>query len=257
MNKKVLNDNYVEISGIFLENGILNLFYEIKIKEKEKIENDKNKDNNEEFKEKIKELKEIIIQNKKYNIDNQNLINIFFEMDKNKKPKIEDLEKLEKYLTNKESKDILRVKSILNNKYENDLDLREKRRIRSWANHRIKSIYKKIIEREMKRFNISIKDIKKEKYKNNKLDKRKKKTRITEFTSKFRIDSYERISKYKYENNPIYINLIAYDNLANYLYRKQLIGKRARIKGRLINYYNNDNKYIGNFVEINKIRIKE
>ena len=118
MNKKVLNDNYVEISGIFLENGILNLFYEIKIKEKEKIENDKNKDNNEEFKEKIKELKEIIIQNKKYNIDNQNLINIFFEMNNNKKPKIEDLEKLEKYLTNKESKDILRVKSILNNKYK-------------------------------------------------------------------------------------------------------------------------------------------
>ena len=187
MNKKVLNDNYVEISGIFLENGILNLFYEIKIKEKEKIENDKNKDNNEEFKEKIKELKEIIIQNKKYNIDNQNLINIFFEMNNNKKPKIEDLEKLEKYLTNKESKDILRVKSILNNKYENDLDLREKRRIRRWANHRIKSIYKNIIEREMKRFNISIKDIKKEKYKNNKLDKRKKKKENKNYRIYFKI----------------------------------------------------------------------
>lgn len=252
MNNKHIKENFVEISGIFLENGILNILYENEIKEENK--KNKRKEKKEESKEENKELKERILQYKKCDIEKINLINFFYNMNNNKKPNIKDIEKLEKYLTKNEQNDFLRIKTILYKESDN-LNLIKKRRLRRWKKHRIKRIYKSLIEREMKKLNLNNRIIRKEKFNSNKTDKRKKKKNITEINSKFRIDNYERIGKYKYKNNPVYISVVAYDNLANYLYRKNLKGKRARIQGRLINYYNNNNKYIGNYVEINKIKI--
>lgn len=104
----------------------------------------------------------------------------------------------------------------------------------------------------MTKLSLNSRIIRKERFNNNKLKKKKKNAKIKEFTTLFKIDNYEKTDKDK--NNPVYLNILAFNNLASYIYRKNIKGKKARIYGRLINYYNNNNNYIGNYVEINRIK---